>query len=197
MNFQEGMDMTPRELIEFLTLVEPLKHRLRHAWGADGRQESVAEHSWRLCLMAELLREEFPDTDMNKVIAMGLVHDFGEAITGDIPSFYKTEAHEAEEEKAVNALLARLPENLGGRISDLFAEMDALVTPEAKLWKALDNMEAVLTHNEAPLSSWIELEYTENIRYGEENVAFSPWMQALKAELNADSRRKISEEKKC
>ncbi len=189
--------MTPRELIEFLTLVEPLKHRLRHAWGADGRQESVAEHTWRLCLMAELLREEFPDTDMNKVIAMGLVHDFGEAITGDIPSFYKTEAHEAEEEKAVNALLARLPENLGGRMSDLFAEMEALVTPEAKLWKALDNMEAVLTHNEAPLSSWIELEYTENIRYGEENVAFSPWMQALKAELNADSRRKISEEKKC
>ena len=50
------------------------------------------------------------------------------------------------------------------------------------------------THNEAPLESWIELEYTENIRYGESTVAFSPWMQALKAELNADSARKIAEE---
>ncbi len=187
--------MTQRELIEFLTLVEPLKHRLRHAWGADGRQESVAEHSWRLCLMAELLREEFPDTDMNKVIAMGLVHDFGEAITGDIPSFYKTDAHEQEEEKAVESLLAKLPPAVRSRFSNLFAEMEELSTPEAKLWKALDNLEAVLTHNEAPLSSWIELEYTENIRYGEENVAFSPWMQALKAELNADSRKKIEEEK--
>lgn len=189
--------MKPEELLKILSVAEKLKCNTRHCYTSTGRQESVAEHSWRLCLMAELLREEFPDTDMNKVIAMGLVHDFGEAITGDIPSFYKTEAHEAEEEKAVNALLARLPEGVGGRISDLFAEMEELVTPEAKLWKALDNMEAVLTHNEAPLSSWIELEYTENIRYGEENVAFSPWMQALKAELNADSRRKIAEEKKC
>ena len=72
--------------------------------------------------MAELLREEFPDTDMNRVVAMCLVHDFGEAVTGDIPAFFKTDAHEAAEDAAVEQLLSQLPEDVGGRLRDLFAD---------------------------------------------------------------------------
>ena len=41
---------------------------------------------------------------------MCLIHEFGEAVTGDIPSFLKTESHEAEEEKAIADLLSKLPE---------------------------------------------------------------------------------------
>ena len=41
--------------------------------------------------MAWLLKEELPDVDMEKVIHMCLLHDLGEAVTGDIPAFEKKE----------------------------------------------------------------------------------------------------------
>ena len=37
--------------------------------------------------MAWLLKEELPDVDMEKVIHMCMLHDLGEAVTGDIPAF--------------------------------------------------------------------------------------------------------------
>lgn len=84
-----------------------------------------------------------------------------------------------------------LPENESGMLKELFDEMAALETSEAKLYKALDNMEAVLSHNEAPLSTWLPREYEENLTYGGENVEWSEWTKKLKAQLNADSEEKI------
>jgi len=54
-------------------------------------------------------------------------------------------------------------------------------------------MEAILTHNEAPLSPWLPLEYDLNFTYGEKDVAWSPWLVRLREEINADTRRKIRE----
>ena len=51
----------------------------------------------------------------------------------------------------------------------LFDEMNALATPEAKLFKSLDNLEAVVSHNEADISTWIPLEYEENLVYDQKN----------------------------
>ena len=71
---------------------------------------------------------------------------------------------------------------------------DARETEEAKLWKALDNLEAVISHNEAALATWIPLEYTENLVYGEANCAFSPWTKELREMLKQDSIEKIERE---
>ena len=81
--------MKPREYIEFLNKIEKLKCNTRHSWTSSGRCESVAEHSWRLSVMALLCADEFPKLDIDKVVKMCLIHDFGEAVTGDIPSFFK------------------------------------------------------------------------------------------------------------
>ena len=186
--------MNYRDYIDFLGVIEKLKCNTRHSWTSTGRRESVAEHSWRLSVMALLCADEYPELDMNKVIKMCLIHDFGEAITGDIPSFYKTEDHEETEAKAIAELMARLPEGMAAEFSALYAEMDALETPEAKLFKALDNMEAVVSHNEAPISTWIPLEYTENLIYGAENAAWSDWTRGLRETLRADSEEKIKRE---
>ncbi len=70
----------------------------RHCYTSKGRHESVAEHSWRIALMAFWLRDEFPQADMDKVIRMCLIHDLGECFTRDIPAFDKTAADEAAEE---------------------------------------------------------------------------------------------------
>ena len=186
--------MEQRKFLEFLTIAEKLKCNTRHSFTTSGRKESVAEHSWRLALMAMLCRDEFPHLDMNKVIKMCLIHDLGEAVTGDVPSFYKTADHEAEESRAIDTLLASLPSPHREEFTSLFAEMEARETEEAKLWKALDNIEAVISHNEAALSTWIPLEYTENLVYGEANCAFSPWTAALREMLKQDSIEKMEKE---
>ncbi len=185
--------MDYRTYIDFLGKIEKLKCRTRHSWSSEGRRESVAEHSWRLSVMALLCADEYPELDMVKVLKMCLIHDFGEAVTGDIPSFYKTADHEEIEAKAVRELVSELPPPMAEEFTALYDEMDALETPEAKLFKALDNMEAVVSHNEAPLNTWIPLEFTENLVYGEANAAFSAWTKGLRAQLKADSEEKVAQ----
>ena len=63
---------------DFIKEAEGLKSTLRTAWTAEGRQESTAEHSWRLALFAGVMCREFPELDREKVLMMCLVHDLGE-----------------------------------------------------------------------------------------------------------------------
>lgn len=183
--------MQPGALIEFLGVVEKLKCNTRHSWTTSGRRESVAEHSWRLSLLAMLCADEYPDLDMNKVVRMCIIHDLGEAITGDVPSFEKTETNEMTEREAWDQLICMLPEPYASEFAALYAEMEARQTPEARLYKALDNMEAVISHNEASLDTWIPLEYELNLTYGEETAAWSPYTEALRAYLAAQTKQKM------
>ena len=185
--------MKPSELLEILRIAEKLKCNTRHCYTSDGRRESVAEHSWRIALMAMLITPEFPEADMNRVIRMCLIHDLGEAFTGDIPTFDKTAADMEKEDALFDRWVQTLPEEAKQEFSALLAEMNALETQEAKIYKALDKMEAVISHNESDISSWIPLEYDLQLRYGAENVKFSPWFQSLKAEIDDWTRRKIAE----
>lgn len=186
--------MDHKILLEFLHRIEKLKCNTRHSWTSSGRQESVAEHSWRLSVMAMLCADEYPDLDMNKVIRMCLIHDFGEAITGDIPSFLKTEAHERAENTAVRALLSSLPENTSVELTQLFQELTEGSTAEARLCMALDKIETLISHNEADLSTWLEKEYTESLVYGDAQAACSEWTQELRETVRQDTRHKIGKE---
>ena len=185
--------MRPSELLEILAVAEKLKCVTRHCDTSTGRRESVAEHSWRIALMAMLLKPEFPEADMDKVTRMCLIHDLGEAFTGDIPTFDKSQDHEAAERLAYDTWVRSLPGQTRDEFVELLAEMEALESLEAKIYKALDKLEAVIQHNESDIGSWLPLEYELQLRYGAENVTFSPYMQELKAEIDAWTRRKIEE----
>ena len=185
--------MTPAELLSVLNVAEKLKCTLRHCHTSTGRQESVAEHSWRIALMAMLLTPEFPELNMNRVIRMCLIHDLGEAFTGDIPAFDKTEADTAREDAEFDAWVQTLPPETREEFSGLLEEMNALQTPEAKLYKALDKLEAVIQHDQADIATWLPLEYGLQLRYGAENVTFSPYMQRLKAAIDDWTRQKIAD----
>ena len=188
--------MKPYELLEILRVAEKLKCNTRHCYTSNGRHESVAEHSWRIALMAMLIAPEFPEANMDKVIRMCLIHDLGEAFTGDIPTFDKTAADSEKEDALFDRWVQTLPEETKQEFSALLAEMSALETVEAKIYKALDKMEAVIQHNESDISTWLPLEYDLQLRYGAENVKFSPWFTSLKEEIDNWTRRKI-EESKC
>ncbi len=184
--------MKPEELLAALHVAERLKDTTRHCFTSGGRRESVAEHSWRLALLAYFLKDEFPEADMDKVVRMCLVHDLGEAFTGDIPTFDKTAADEKREEALLADWVAALPEPLCGEMDALYAEMDARETLEARIYKALDGIEAVVQHNESALSTWSENEYTLNLHYAEDRVGFSPFLTALRQAIRAETEEKLA-----
>ena len=185
--------MKPAELLEFLAMAEKLKCNTRHSYTSSGRHESVAEHSFRLALMAYMVSDEVPEIDTDKVIKMCLIHDLGEAITGDIPSFEKTDSDEAAEDSAVSGFVNQLPEYWKKQLGEMYSEMNELKTPEAKLYKALDKLEAVIQHNEADISTWLPLEYELQLTYGTEECSFNEYINSLRNEVRAVSERKIKE----
>ena len=91
--------MKPSELLSILSVAEKLKCNTRHCYTSSGRHESVAEHSWRIALMAMLIAPEFPEADMDKVIRMCLIHDLGEAF----PKSFCTARTAAGSRKAATA----------------------------------------------------------------------------------------------
>ena len=141
--------------------------------------------------MAMLLEKEFPQADMNKVIKMILIHDLGEAFTGDIPCFEKSSNDEKKESRVLDDWVQTFPEPERTQWLELYAEMNALETQEAKIYKALDKMEAVIQHDESDLSTWLPLEYELQFKYGTENVQFSEYMKNLKAEIDKITQNKI------
>lgn len=184
--------MEPRALLDALHVAERLKDETRHCYTSKGRHESVAEHSWRMSLMAMWIADEFPQLDMNKVIRMCLIHDLGECFTGDIPTFMKTSSDEDTEARQLDAWVSSLPQPVGGEMRALYAEMDAQQTLEAKVYKSLDKLEAVIQHNESPLDTWAKNEYALNRTYAVDFVKFSDYLTALRAEILRDTEDKIA-----
>ena len=178
-------------LLGALHVAERLKDTTRHCYTSGGRRESVAEHSWRLALMAYWIADEFPQADMNRVMRMCLIHDLGEAFTGDIPSFEKTAADEEWEETLLRQWVAALPSPCQEEMAGLYREMERRETLEARIFKALDNLEAVIQHNESDLSTWTENEYVLNLTYGADKAAFSPYLTALRQAVRRDTEEKL------
>ncbi len=188
--------MTPKEFLDILSAAARLKTTMRHCWTMESRQESVADHSWRITLMAMLLSgtEEFRDIDLNKVMRMCLIHDLGEAFTGDIPTFRKSGADTAVEDEIFARWVSGFPEANREEWSTLLREMDALETREAKLYKALDRLEALISHNESDIRTWLPLEYGLQLTYGQESMQFSPWLTELRRLVDEWTLNKIENE---
>ena len=184
--------MNAREFLDILHVAERLKDTPRHCTTSKGKTESVAEHSWRISLMAFLLRHEFPDLDMDKVVDMCLIHDLGEAFTGDIPTFVKTDADRKTEDTLLDAWVSTLPAPFSSQMRALYAEMNERKTLEARIFKALDGLEALIQHNESDLSTWAENEFDLNLHYCDDRVGFSPALTALREAIRADTIEKIN-----
>ena len=188
--------MQPRELLDILTVAERLKDATRHCYTSGGRHESGAEHCWMRTLMAFLLKETFPEADMDKVIRMCIIHDLGEAFTGDIPVFNKTAADEEKEETLLYSWVRSLPKAQADEMLALYKEMEARETLEARLYKTIDGLEAVVQHNFSDIATWLPNEYTLNQTYAQDRVGFSPYLTELREEMRRDTLAKIEEAKK-
>ena len=187
--------MEPKELLDILGVAHRLKINTRHCFMENNRQESVAEHSWRVSLMALLVADEFSQFDMDRVIKMCLIHDLGEAFTGDIPAFEKTDVDRITEVDQFRRWIESFPNPTRQTFQSLLEEMDAQITPESKLFKALDKLEAVIAHNESDIETWLDLEYEFQYIYGAKQVTFSDYLIRLKKEIDDWTTQKIEQSK--
>lgn len=183
--------MDARALIDALTVAERLKDTMRHCYTKNGRRESVAEHCWLMTLAAFWMKDEFPEADMDRVLKMCLIHDLGEAFTGDVPAFEKTASNEQEEKRLLYGWVASLPGGIAREMMSLYDEMEKRETLEAKIYKAVDGLEAVIQHNISDISTWLPLEYELNLTYADDKVAFSEYLRALREEIRKDTLAKI------
>lgn len=178
--------------VRFIKEAEGLKSVTRTSWTATGRQESTAEHSWRLCLLASLLSHDMPDLDREKVLRMCLIHDLGELYSGDVSAAAcpDQQAKYAEERAAAEAVFAFLPKPAAQEFFALWEEYNAAATPEARFVKALDKAETILQHNQG--TNPADFDYAFNLAYGKEYFSGAPCLEPLRAILDSDTRDRMA-----
>lgn len=178
-------------LLDFLRGAERLKNTVRSGHTSEGRRESVAEHTWRLCLMALVFEEHFPEVDFARLVKICLVHDLGEALHGDVPAPEQTGAKTEEERRDLLHLLAPLPAPLRDDIAALWDEYEAAKTPEARLAKALDKLETILQHNQGQNPTGFD--YRFNLDYGRQYTSDDPRVATVRRVLDEETERRAQE----
>jgi putative hydrolase of HD superfamily len=194
--------MNPTELagvLDFLRGAERLKSTTRTGYTSTGQQESVAEHTWRLCLMAMVLRSEFPDVDFAKLVKFCIIHDLGEALHGDVsaPEQARRTAlglntgKADDERRDLLELLSPLPPRLRDEIAALWDEYEAAASPEAKLAKALDKLETIMQHNQGLNPA--DFDYRFNLGYGRKHTADIPLVAQVRKILDDETEQRARE----
>jgi putative hydrolase of HD superfamily len=184
-----------RTILDFLALAERLKCELRHSWLSNGRQESVAEHSWQMALMAMLMHRHLEGpVDLGKTLKMILTHDLVEAEVGDVPYFDRSERKTmkaARERAAIELIRTRLSGAIGQEIYDLWHEYEAKQTLEAKFAGALDHLEVQAQHNLADIRTWTPIEYDLVYTKMDQACAHDPFLAAFCEAVKEQSEAKM------
>ncbi|MEJ2603243.1 MAG: HD domain-containing protein [Gammaproteobacteria bacterium] len=180
-------------LIEFLRDAERLKDTERYAWTSRGRRESAAEHTWRLCLMALLVADEYPELDCARLLKLCIVHDLAEAIGGDVPAPEQEDspAKAERERRDLEQLTRPLPTRLRERLRGLWEEYEAGRTAEARLAKALDKLETILQHTQGRNPPGFDYRY--NLDYGHRYTSDDPLILLLREVLDVETERRAAE----
>jgi putative hydrolases of HD superfamily len=191
------MEKQISSILKVLELAERLKFELRHSYTSSGRQESVAEHTWRMSLMAVLIEPLLKQqVDTARLLKMIIIHDLVEAEATDVSALDVLRNPEIKldkterEKKAIENLRAALQHINGQEIYDLFYEFEEKATYEAKVANALDKLEVQLQHNHADLSTWEEIEYDMSYMM-DKHVLFDPTLFELKTQIENQATEKM------
>lgn len=186
-------------IIAFYLAAEKLKTTLRHSWLSNStRQESVAEHSWMMALLAMVLIPQLKQqVDQEKVFKMIVLHDLAEAVTTDLPvwegSKNKAEKYNAEL-AAMNQILGHLDEKTKIELMSIWEEYEERKTFEAKFVKAIDTLDVISQHNTAPIKTWDDNDYLWQISGLQDNFFnIDESLRKIKDEIDQWSLEKVDE----
>ncbi|MBN2468931.1 MAG: HD domain-containing protein [Deltaproteobacteria bacterium] len=165
--FETGMlKRTPRSGLQFL----------------GSGSESVAEHSFRVIMIAYVLAKLNPQVDENRVLKMTLFHDILESRTGDL-NYVNKKYVTVDEEKAVRDVTENLP--FGEELHELLREFKEKQTPESLLANDADQLELIIM-----LKEYGDLgnEYTHDwISFALQRLRTSPAKELAETILATDS----------
>lgn len=175
--------------LRFIQEAERLKDVLRSGRTSSGRQESTAEHSWRLGLLAMTLADQLGPIDMTRVLQLCIVHDLGEALHGDVPAVLQQAdpGKSAREREDLYTLTRSLPEPIRQQFLALWEEYEAAQTREAKLVKAMDKLETIIQHNQG--ANGPDFDHGFNLGYGRRYTDAIPVLATLRERVDLDTAR--------
>jgi putative hydrolase of HD superfamily len=148
-----------RQIFDFVVELDKLKSVLRKTKpvGCD-RYENSAEHSWQVCMLAQLLAQDSPvPIDVARVVEILLVHDIPEIDAGDqIVYQAKNDVSVQEERQAAERIFGLLPEPQMTWCLSRWEEYEARQTNEAVFAYAVDRLMPVLQNLRNSGQSWKE-----------------------------------------
>jgi len=163
-------------IVDFILELDKLKAVTRKVRpiGLD-RYENSAEHSWQIALLAASLAGYAESAvDINRVIAMLLVHDIGEIDAGDTMVFVEGgwEQRKAAELASVTRIFGLLPDGQGAAFLALWKEFECGETPESRFAHSVDRAMPVLLNLSNHGQSWREngISYERVVRRVEPEV---------------------------
>lgn len=166
-----------KNIVNFLFEIGILKKTPRSGYQFLGTgNESVAEHSFRVAVIAYLLAKNEPKADMQKVVLMSLFHDFHEARTGD-HNYVNKRYVTVNENKAVNDLARKL--SFGQEIVSLIDEFNSRETLEAQLSQDADQLDFIL-----------ELKRQQDLG----NISAAEWLKYSAKRLITDFAKTLADE---
>jgi len=179
--------------LDFLRKAERLKDTLRSAFTTSGRTESVADHTWRLTLLAITFADKLPDVDLLKLLKICILHDLGEAIDGDIPAPLQnpTASKSEKERNDFLSLVEPLPDGVKSEFISLWDEYEDGDSPEAHAAKALDKLETILQHNQG--SNPENFDYEFNLEYGKAHTNKLPIAARIRDLLDVETKAKAKQ----
>jgi putative hydrolase of HD superfamily len=148
-----------QKIFNFIIEVDKLKAVLRKTRpvGLD-RYENIAEHSWQVCLLAQLL-SPYASTplDIVRVTELLLVHDIPEIDIGDqIVYQAKDDGRAAAEREAAARIFGLLPVHQAAWLMSRWQEYEDRKTREAIFAYAIDRLMPVLHNINNNGQSWRE-----------------------------------------
>lgn len=180
-----------KNLIDFFKETELIKKQNRTAWLSNGEKESIAEHSWRMSLIAICLASFVKELDIGKLLKMCIIHDLGEAYEGDIPAI-EDEDYDIKlnrEKFCLNKLLGKLPDHLSEEISCLWNEYCDGKTAEAKYAKGIDKIETIIQHIQGDNPA--DFNYAYNLQYGKEYTSDIDILLEIRAVVDLETEQKM------
>ncbi|HDR4572136.1 HD domain-containing protein [Bacillus cytotoxicus] len=184
-------------ILKVIALAEKLKYEMRHSWLSNGRQESVAEHTWRMSLMAILVQPYLDkEVNMEKLLKMVIIHDLVEAEAGDIPAFDTMNSQELQlkkqenEQQAMLNIKHTLEGPLGEELYHLWMEFEEKETYEAKVANALDKLEVKIQHNEADIRTWLPIEHKMTFQVAK-HTDFDSFLSKLQKIIEREGEKKL------
>ncbi len=190
-------DLNCKNILTFIHQVENLKQECRHSWTSKGRQESVAEHSWRLVLLVLVCYPHLCiKVDLLKALKLAILHDIGEAKIGDkhyleIEKNKLSKSNRLHDEKLAIVELSQLLGQNDIAIYDLWDEFQYVRTPEAELVNCLDKLEACIQHNEANITTWTDDEISSIDEYFKNIKSNDIFIQKFKNLIKDETMKKL------